>query len=76
MYAGKIYIDDEISLITGIDYSVAPVSAPYLKSVSILGIKVSATFRSVSVRYKHNGDDYYLTYVGINYGMNVSGKKV
>jgi len=75
LYAGKIYIDKTTLLIIGLDYTVAPISEPYLKEVNLLGYRISSTSRLVSARYKIDDDNYYLVYVGKSFGMQINSKR-
>lgn len=76
LYNGKIYIDKKSLLILGVDYAVANISNEYLTKISVLGININNTSRSLSLRYKLENDAYYLSYVGQTYGMNITSKRI
>lgn len=77
LYEGVIQIDKASDLISGTDYRFSPTpNFRVIKSISMLGIKISLTNKRTIVKYKLENGNYYPAHIFVNGGLTIESKKL
>lgn len=76
LYAGKIYIDQELSLILGVDYDLAPAALNHVKKLNLFGLAFKFFGPVISSRYKMTNGDYHLMYVSKTFRVSTVSKRL
>lgn len=76
LYEGTILIDKATDLILGLDYKFSPtMNFKVIKSITLLGIKMSITNRRTIAKYKLEKGNYYPLYIFVKGAVSFESKK-